>query len=181
MQQFPSSITKNIASETAHADVSEQRHQFLESTGKNTQVLGGWKDIANYMHRGVRTVQRWERLGLPVRRLTNHGRSPVLALAQDLDAWWARSLHVPLLDRIEELTATISSLEAKVRSLEGQLLVRNRPIHRDRTPGLDVVAQSSRSRASEPVLRSRPHSSSPLPSTTLTGGQHERIQAEGLA
>ncbi len=33
-------------------------------------LLNSWKEIAAYMGRGVRTVQRWERdLALPVRRL----------------------------------------------------------------------------------------------------------------
>ena len=33
-------------------------------------LLNSWKEIAAYMGRGVRTLQRWERdLALPVRRL----------------------------------------------------------------------------------------------------------------
>jgi len=33
------------------------------------QILSGWKEIANYLGKGVRTVQRYERyMGLPVRR-----------------------------------------------------------------------------------------------------------------
>ena len=36
---------------------------------EESAVLSSWKDIAKYMGKGVRTVQRWERhLGLPVRR-----------------------------------------------------------------------------------------------------------------
>ena len=36
---------------------------------EESAVLSSWKDIARYMGKGVRTVQRWERhLGLPVRR-----------------------------------------------------------------------------------------------------------------
>ena len=31
-----------------------------------TSVLASWKDIAQYVGKGIRTVQRWEReLGLP--------------------------------------------------------------------------------------------------------------------
>jgi len=159
MQQLPKPSSKKIASETPRADISEQRPDVLRNTGERAQVLGGWKEIANYMHRGVRTVQRWEMFGLPVHRLRNHSRSPVIALAQDLDAW-ARSLHVPLLDRIEELTATISSLQAKVRSLEGQSWVRNGPAHMDRSPGLPAIMQPSRNRISSPLPRSRSHNSS---------------------
>lgn len=35
----------------------------------NTDVLNSWKEVATYLGRGIRTVQRWEReLGLPIRR-----------------------------------------------------------------------------------------------------------------
>lgn len=36
---------------------------------------------------GLRTAQRWETLGLPVRRPAHRLRSAVVALAKDLDAW----------------------------------------------------------------------------------------------
>lgn len=52
------------------------------------QILNTWKEIAQYMGRGVRTVQRWERdLGLPVRRPSGRDRSAVVALTDDLDRW----------------------------------------------------------------------------------------------
>jgi hypothetical protein len=51
-------------------------------------ILNSWKEIAAYLGRGVRTVQRWERdLGLPVRRPRRKDRSTVLAFAEELDAW----------------------------------------------------------------------------------------------
>ena len=51
------------------------------------EVLNSWKEIARYLNRGIRTVQRWEReLNLPVRRLRT-GRSPVLAERSALDLW----------------------------------------------------------------------------------------------
>jgi phage terminase Nu1 subunit (DNA packaging protein) len=53
-------------------------------------LLTGWKEIANYMQRGVRTVQRWERLGLPVRHLNKSGRSPLIAFSKEIDQWLAR-------------------------------------------------------------------------------------------
>ncbi len=51
-------------------------------------ILNGWKAIADYMGRGVRTVQRWElQLGLPVIRPRKHSRSPVCAKSEEIDAW----------------------------------------------------------------------------------------------
>ena len=51
-------------------------------------VLNSWKEIANYMGRGVRTVQRYERkLGLPIRRPSGKSIGSVIATVAELDAW----------------------------------------------------------------------------------------------
>ena len=51
--------------------------------------LDSWKEIAAYLKRGVRTVQRWERLnGLPVHRLELDRQGSVFAYKPELDAWW---------------------------------------------------------------------------------------------
>jgi hypothetical protein len=56
---------------------------------EESTVLSSWKDIANYLGKGVRTVQRWEReLGLPVRRPVGASRkSAVLLSRRDVDEW----------------------------------------------------------------------------------------------
>ena len=46
-------------------------------------ILKGWKDIAKYLGTAVRTVQRWELLGLPIRRPTPGRRAAVVALTED--------------------------------------------------------------------------------------------------
>lgn len=51
-------------------------------------TLNGWKDIAKFFGRGVRTVQRWERdLGLPVYRIRNSEQSPVFSYTGELRLW----------------------------------------------------------------------------------------------
>ena len=53
--------------------------------------LDSWKEIAAYLGRGARTVQRWEREeGLPVHRLRHDQGSTVFAYKSELDAWLAR-------------------------------------------------------------------------------------------
>lgn len=55
-------------------------------------VLNSWKEIAAYLNRGVRTVQRWEsELQLPVHRPKGRNRSAVLALQEELDEWLRRT------------------------------------------------------------------------------------------
>jgi hypothetical protein len=51
-------------------------------------ALTCWKEIAQYLHKGVRTVQRWEReLGLPIHRPPNRSSGIVRAEPSELDAW----------------------------------------------------------------------------------------------
>jgi hypothetical protein len=52
------------------------------------RVLNSWKEIAIYVNRGVRTLQRWEReLGFPVRRPRGKSRSAVIAFTDEIDNW----------------------------------------------------------------------------------------------
>jgi len=56
------------------------------------QFLSGWKDIAGYLDKGVRTVQRYEcEFGLPVRRPAGKPRGSVVATRDELDAWISAS------------------------------------------------------------------------------------------
>ncbi len=51
--------------------------------------LDSWKEIAAYLGRCVRTVQRWERQeGLPIRRLQHDKLGSVYASREEIDAWW---------------------------------------------------------------------------------------------
>ena len=83
------------------------------------RILNSWKEIAQYLGRGVRTVQRWEaELGLPVRRPRGHARSSVLALSSELDEWVNRTpvsnLHeepVPLLQPTLPVVAVVDDDE----------------------------------------------------------------------
>jgi TolB-like protein/Flp pilus assembly protein TadD len=50
--------------------------------------LDSWKEIADYLDREVRTVQRWEKSeGLPVHRHEHQKKSTVYAYASELDDW----------------------------------------------------------------------------------------------
>src|SRR6185295_5360993 len=50
--------------------------------------LDGWKQIAVYLDRGVRTVRRWEREeGLPVHRHVHRVLGSVYAYKSEIDSW----------------------------------------------------------------------------------------------
>lgn len=53
-------------------------------------ILNGWKQIASYVRSSVRTVQRWEKAGMPVVRPLPGSRGSVMAHAEHLDSWFGR-------------------------------------------------------------------------------------------
>jgi len=60
----------------------------MDTDDSKSEILNSWKEVAEYLGRGTRTVQRWEQdLGLPVRRPRGKRHSAVMALRQDLDTW----------------------------------------------------------------------------------------------
>ena len=63
-----------------------------DGTPHSRKVLSGWKEIANYIGRGVRTLQRYEsQYGLPIRRPAGKDRSSLMAFSDELDQWLNRS------------------------------------------------------------------------------------------
>ena len=65
-------------------------------------------------------MQRWESLGLPVRRIKGGRCSSVFALAEELDAW-EKATPTRYLDVMADLKAKVESLENEVTSLKQQL------------------------------------------------------------
>jgi hypothetical protein len=97
-------------------------------------VLSCWKEIAHYLGKGVRTVQRWEQeWDLPVRRPNGASiKGPVAARPADLDRWlsshWSEGIaspkrrKPPRLDRLAavENLAISNSLILASRALRQQ-------------------------------------------------------------
>jgi hypothetical protein len=73
------------------------------NVSEDSTVLSSWKDIARYLGKGVRTVQRWERhLGLPVRRPNGAlQKSAVVLYRGDVDAWLATRFSARALKKNE--------------------------------------------------------------------------------
>jgi TolB-like protein/Tfp pilus assembly protein PilF len=74
---------------------SEAARRALEMTPEDR--LESWKEIASYLKRDVRTVQRWEKKeGLPVHRHVHEKLGSVYAYKSELDAWWHHAEHASL-------------------------------------------------------------------------------------
>jgi phage terminase Nu1 subunit (DNA packaging protein) len=78
--------------------------------------LSGWKEIAAHLGQGLRTVQRWEALGLPVHRVGGGKRARVVAFPEELEAW-EKTAPRRLLDEIAELKNEVKLLKQEVALL----------------------------------------------------------------
>ena len=96
-------------------------------TSAGSTILSGWKEIARYLGRGVRTVQRWEQLGLPISRPNRHLRSAVCAASNEVDEWLhrCRSSLNPATDSADNQNCAhvheISDLKREVARLNGEI------------------------------------------------------------
>ena len=79
-------------------------------------VLNSWKEIAQYIGRGVRTVQRYEEFGFPIRRVAGRPRSAVMAFTDEIDAWLARASGRPATPK----TANGLSLPSELKAIRAQ-------------------------------------------------------------
>ncbi len=62
----------------------------MQGASPTARRLESWKEIASYLKRDKRTVQRWEKeYGLPVHRLQLNTGASVYAYPAELDAWYA--------------------------------------------------------------------------------------------
>ena len=114
--------------------------QQNQAWSEEAAILSGWKEIANYMHRGVRTVQRWEKLGLPVHRPAAHLHTAVIASSKNLDAW--------LLQTQTRSQDFWGALQARVRALEAENAELRREIVRLRnTPAQAALAKKASTQA----------------------------------
>jgi len=97
----------------------------------NEPRLESWGEIASYLRRDIRTVQRWEKeQGLPVRRLLIGKMGQVYAFRSELDRW--------MLDRQPKPTADMSAHPSEVPLTETNPM--EQPQTRTRVSGPIVLA-----------------------------------------
>ncbi len=88
-----------MAGDPRQADGGSEVHPV---TGEADDHLIGWKAIAAYLGRDIRTVQRWEQAEqLPIHRLEHQRQGSAYALRSELDEWRKRRTS----DRPQEAAA----------------------------------------------------------------------------
>ena len=104
-----------------------------KSAGERSR-LDSWKEIAAYLGRGVRTVQRWEREeGLPIHRLAHAERGSVFADPAELTDWWesrqiAPAVKPPIVpaaaeSRLQRVTSTTAATFWPALSSDARMVV----------------------------------------------------------
>ena len=124
--------------------------------------LSSWKEIAAYLGKGVRTVQRWERqFGLPVRRPSAKSHV-IFAIPRELDTWIKQHQKAPVykpdlrgnvaiakkrrqeqVDLLTKLTSTYGRLEANEQELDKTIKRLTAGFRRD-AAGTGLQANSKR-------------------------------------
>jgi hypothetical protein len=84
-------------------------------------ILNSWKEIGTYMDRGVRTVQRWEDDGLPIRRVGAGQRAPVFAFSVEIDKWLRKHRTAAPHDHLTATQSDSRKLLADAQLLVGSL------------------------------------------------------------
>jgi transcriptional activator of cad operon len=153
--------------------------------------LESWKDIAAYLRRDVRTVQRWEQTdGLPVHRHKRAHRPIPYAYKSEIDAWWTSrsdvSPSLPAEDAAAERRARPSAgryaaLGAASLVAIGLVAAAYFTISRERARAADsrpaAGATASSPPIGDPVLQK---SIAVLPFLDLTEGMKEEEFADGM-
>jgi YVTN family beta-propeller protein len=147
--------------------------------------LEGWKDIADYLRRGVRTVQRWEQKGLPVHRHDDVGS--VYAFRSELDLWRNRTPEVleppidpPRQDAPRRSTALIAKVGAAIAALGGIFWV-STALFSWRESQASIVSQASRTLISPdpPVIASIPVGDYPVRAVITANGAEVYVSNYG--
>src|SRR6267154_5636406 len=96
------------------ADAPLDHHQKSDPPADEPR-LESWGEIASYLRREIRTVQRWEKYqGLPVRRLQIGKLGSVYAFRSELDKWFRERQPAPENSEEEVEKGTNGEIAAQV-------------------------------------------------------------------
>lgn len=162
----------------------------------NERRLESWGEIASYLRREIRTVQRWERnLGLPIHRLSVGKNASVYAYPSELDKWYkeretrlakedpevdssSSASNTPPNHEISQPISAVQDTEAKKRSSRNRLIAGAVAVF---LVGLLTAKYGGRLRdAIFPPKVSFPIRLLVRPFNATTGGQGSEIDAEGF-
>jgi len=127
---------------------ADLRGGAVPPTGHEAKVLSSWKEIATYLSKGVRTVQRWEHeFGLPVSRPKKARKGVVLSSTDKLDRWLAANwAQQPSRKERHPNTESPSAVAASIRDFR-RLRQTNRELVHDLTRAMEGLRGESQALA----------------------------------
>ena len=137
------------------------------------RFLSGWKEIANYLGRGVRTVQRYEReMGLPIHRPAGKSWASVVAAKTELDDWVAspRS-HIDSLAKRRALESRTNKLRANFLQIDAEIALTFASV------ALGASNQEKRRRTTQTALTAYNTIIRLRKNTALDGAEREKLDA----
>ena len=156
--------------------------------------LESWKEIAAYLRRDVRTVQRWEQTdGLPIHRHQRAHRPIPYAYKAELDAWWTgrsdgspRSespAGPPQVPRRRRLSVVVAALSLGALAVAGGAFWAAHSQPSTASPMTTTSAPPPAGSISAPAaaLPPEPKSVAVLPFADLTEGMTHEEFADGMA
>jgi len=111
--------------------------------------LNSWKEIAAYLGRGVRTVQRWEKMGLPVQRPQSGSRGSVTAATDEIDNWLlgahTHGFNVPQIGERQPFGEELLGSVQQARALRKEMAILRENEHIALTQVTDKIAALEKS------------------------------------
>jgi CheY-like chemotaxis protein len=95
----------------------------MNSDNTSDRILSSWKEIAACLGRGVRTVQRWEKQGLPVRRPYGKGTNVVMAVESELRTWMKQYSEPKNDPETSDLNSRLINLKEELQRLGSRILI----------------------------------------------------------
>src|SRR3954466_9370431 len=84
---------------------------------QDKHFLNSWKEVADYVGRSARTLQRWEkRWKLPMHRPAGKMRSAVIALTSEIDEWIRQTPVAGLTKVVSPLDAATEPIHPAIRN-----------------------------------------------------------------
>lgn len=161
---LPEQVThsKEVARGAKRAEIQgDSVSGMARQTAAQLEILSGWKEIANYLRKGVRTVQRYEcELGLPIRRPSGKSVGSVFATKAEIDAWVSarpirEAFRLPLrvvdtagaVKTLAEQTADLTRLREEAARLRNEIAASREELFRSREElfrSIELLHQSLR-------------------------------------
>jgi CheY-like chemotaxis protein len=95
----------------------------MSTDNTSDRILSSWKEIAACLGKGVRTVQRWEKQGLPVHRPYGNSSNVVMAVESELRTWMTQYPESKQEASASDLNRRLTHLKEELQRLGSRIKI----------------------------------------------------------